>query len=147
MIPQIGDLVRDKTTGARYIVVSEIRPSYRVECQLVGTRELFLKFVVDLVKESEVTEEPTQIDATLAERGKRYGKFKEVSETIQGLKSVMHTSRNWVKLTASQKESLDMIQHKIARMLNGDPTYEDNAVDIVGYATLMLKNMQGDLDI
>ena len=147
MIPKIGDLVRDKTTGTRSIVVSEIRPSYRVGCQLVGTRELFLKFVVDLVKESEVTEEPTQIDATLAERGKRYGKFKEVSETIQGLKSVMHTSRNWDKLTASQKESLDMIQHKIARMLNGDPTYEDNAVDIVGYATLMLKNMQGDLDI
>ena len=35
-----------------------------------------------------------------------------------------------------------MVAHKIGRILNGDPTYEDSAVDIVGYATLMLEGMR-----
>ena len=35
-----------------------------------------------------------------------------------------------------------MIQHKIARMLNGDPTYLDNIVDISGYATLVQQSME-----
>jgi hypothetical protein len=37
-----------------------------------------------------------------------------------------------------------MIAHKIGRMLNGDSTYLDNAVDIVGYAQLMLDDMTTD---
>lgn len=93
------------------------------------------------------TEDKTEIFQTLSERGSRYGRFNSVATIVQDLKSVMQKSPNWEKLTASQKEALEMIQHKIARMLNGDPTYIDNAVDIVGYATLMMKNMQGDLEI
>ena len=36
-----------------------------------------------------------------------------------------------------------MVMHKIARMLNGDPTYDDNVVDIMGYTELMLRHMRG----
>lgn len=92
-------------------------------------------------------EEPGQIDKTLTERGSRYGSFNDLAQISQALKEAMRATPGWAKLTASQKEALEMVQHKIARMLNGDPTYEDNAVDIVGYATLMMKNMQGDLKI
>jgi hypothetical protein len=92
-------------------------------------------------------EPSNDIDKTLSERGSRYGSFATMADITQELKSTMRCSKNWEKLTASQKEALDMIQHKISRMLNGDPKYEDNAVDIVGYATLMLKNMQGNLEI
>ena len=92
-------------------------------------------------------EEPGQIDKTLTERGSRYGSFNDLAQISQGLKEAMRATPGWAKLTASQKEALEMVQHKVARMLNGDPTYEDNAVDIVGYATLMMKNMQGDLNI
>ena len=92
-------------------------------------------------------EETNEIDKTLSERGNRYGSFASLAQISQDLKGVMHKSTNWGKLTASQKEALEMVQHKIARMLNGDPTYIDNPVDIVGYATLMMKNMQGDLSI
>lgn len=35
-----------------------------------------------------------------------------------------------------------MIQHKIARLLNGDLTYLDNIFDIVGYATLIKNHME-----
>lgn len=34
-------------------------------------------------------------------------------------------------------EALIMINHKIARMANGNPYYEDNWVDIAGYAQLV----------
>lgn len=94
-----------------------------------------------------LVEEGNQIDKTLAERGSRYGSFADMAAISQALCEVMRATPGWKRLTPSQREALEMIQHKIARMLNGDPTYEDNAVDVVGYSTLMLKNMQGDLKI
>lgn len=84
----------------------------------------------------------TTIDQTLAERGNRYGSFDEHARITQNLKRAMADSPNWARMTDDQREALEMVQHKIGRILNGDPDYEDNAVDIVGYATLMLKAMQ-----
>jgi len=37
---------------------------------------------------------------------------------------------------------LQMVQHKIARVLNGDPTYADNFVDIAGYAKLVADELE-----
>lgn len=145
MTYEIGDFVEDRHTGSKFVVLSEIRPFMRLECLLYGTREIFSKPIGSLKKMEK--SEARDVNKTLAERGSRYGKFHDVSGTIQDLKQVMYTSANWDKLTPSQREALEMIQHKIGRMLNGDHTYLDNAVDIVGYATLMLKNMQGDTEI
>jgi hypothetical protein len=36
------------------------------------------------------------------------------------------------------KEALEMVQHKVARILNGDPGYIDNWVDICGYSQLVV---------
>ena len=54
----------------------------------------------------------------------------------------MRTAPGWKRLTNAQREGLEMVQHKIARMLNGDPTYLDNIVDINGYATLVQQSME-----
>lgn len=62
---------------------------------------------------------------------------------MRDLKDVMHEVDGWNNLTASQKEALDMIQHKIGRILNGDPTYDDNWKDIAGYATLVAEELNG----
>lgn len=78
-----------------------------------------------------------QVDAVLAERGERYGRFGDVACTAQGLKNLMRASTGWTRLSASQREGLEMIQCKIARMLHGDPAYLDNIVDICGYAELV----------
>jgi len=43
-------------------------------------------------------------------------------------------------------EALDMIQHKIARILNGDPYYEDSWVDVIGYAQLALDRIREDTE-
>ena len=84
----------------------------------------------------------TEINNVLAERGNRYGAFDRHAQITQDLKRVMHNSPKWRHLTDSQKEALEMIAHKIGRMLNGDVTYIDNPVDIIGYATLMLNDMR-----
>lgn len=86
---------------------------------------------------------PTDINALITERGSRYGKFADGAEIMRDLKHVMHEVDGWNNLTSSQKEALDMIQHKIGRILNGDPTYDDNWKDIAGYATLVVEELNG----
>ena len=86
----------------------------------------------------------TDVDVILAERGNRYGTFENHARISQALKRAMHDSPNWSKLTDVQKEGLEMIQHKVARMLNGDPSYLDNIIDVVGYATLVKDVMEAN---
>ncbi|EKD22456.1 MAG: Gp36 [uncultured bacterium] len=74
---------------------------------------------------------------TLTERGERYGSFDSHAAITQELKRVMVETPNWKKLSPSMKESLEMIAHKIGRILNGSPEYVDSWRDIAGYATLV----------
>lgn len=76
------------------------------------------------------------IEATLAERGTRYGEYTGHAQITQALKRVMQNTSKWSTLQDHQKETLEMIAHKIGRILNGDPMYHDSWHDIVGYAKL-----------
>lgn len=73
----------------------------------------------------------------LDERGSRYGDFATHAQITQSIKSCMVHSPNWAVLYVDQAESLEMIAHKIGRILNGDPNYEDSWRDIAGYASLV----------
>jgi hypothetical protein len=87
------------------------------------------------------------IDHTLIERGGRYGKFEGHAAITQDLKFIMKDFQGgdaWNRLNESQRESLEMIVHKIGRILNGDPNYDDSWVDIAGYATLIVKQLRGE---
>ena len=79
----------------------------------------------------------TSIEKVLAERGTRYGEFVDHARITQTIKRAMRDSNNWNKLSDDMKESLEMIAHKIGRILNGDPEYIDSWTDIVGYAKLV----------
>ena len=79
----------------------------------------------------------TDIAATLAERGKRYGEFPDHATVTQQLKRVMYGFNPALRLADDQKEALDMIAHKLGRIINGDPDYADSWVDIAGYAKLV----------
>lgn len=85
---------------------------------------------------AEADAQPTGLEATLAERGSRYGAFSGHARITWALKRVMQDTPNWSTLSDPHKEALDMIAHKIARILNGDPNYDDSWRDIAGYATL-----------
>jgi hypothetical protein len=79
----------------------------------------------------------SEVAETIAVRDARYGGFGNVAATDYDLKAVMHSKPGWARLTPSMKCSLDMIMHKMARIIEGDPNYADNWHDIAGYATLI----------
>jgi len=83
------------------------------------------------------------IENILDERGLKYGKFKDHAFVAQSLKAIitvelMKRSKN---LSCDQTEALEMICHKIARIINGDSDYADSWVDIAGYATLVANRL------
>lgn len=80
---------------------------------------------------------PAGIQATLSERAKTHGCFVENGRITQALKVEMINSVNWNSLIPHQQEALQMIQHKIGRILSGDPNEPDHWRDIAGYATLV----------
>lgn len=84
----------------------------------------------------------SQIDDTLKERGRRYGDFTGHAQITQGIKDVMQHTAGWGKLAPDQKEALDMVAHKIGRILNGDPNYLDSWHDIIGYTRLVEQRLE-----
>lgn len=84
----------------------------------------------------------TNVNEMLAGRQSTYGAFKNHAKISQDIKDVMKATSGWEKLEDDQLEALEMIAHKIARILNGDPTYADNWIDIAGYATLVANRLE-----
>lgn len=85
-----------------------------------------------------------QISKVLNERGKRYGDFSHHAAVCQAIKGVMLDNPNskYKHLSADKKQALDVIADKIARILTGDPEYDDNWIDIQGYAKLAQERLR-----
>jgi hypothetical protein len=79
------------------------------------------------------------VKETLAERGSTHGPYKGNAEIAQRLKRVVREYDS--HLTDQHKEALDMILHKIARVLNGDPLFIDAVRDIAGYAQCLIDEL------
>ena len=79
----------------------------------------------------------SEINNTLNERGERYGKFKDVASTTYALQEILRDAKSYKHMSDDQVIALDMICNKMARIVNGDPSYLDNWHDISGYATLV----------
>ena len=80
----------------------------------------------------------------LAERGSRYGAFKTHAEHTQAIKRLLVKlmgQDKWDALADDQREALEMIAHKLGRITNGDPNYDDSWRDIAGYADLVAKRL------
>lgn len=86
------------------------------------------------------------VEQTLAERGQRYGLFTGHAHVAQDLKRIvrLHLVSRDKRLTDDQQEALDMIFHKIGRIVNGDPDYADSWHDIAGYAKLIDDRLNGN---
>lgn len=98
---------------------------------------------LDEVLETASVLNPDSLDAVLNERGSRYGSFLKHAIITQRIKAVMTDTPNWIALNDDMVESLEMIAHKIGRILNGDPAYADSWVDIAGYAQLVADRLNG----
>ena len=73
----------------------------------------------------------TDITDTLTERGQRYGRFIGHAFITQQLKCVIRHAleARGEHLADDQQEALDMICHKIGRILSGDPDYAQLVAD------------------
>jgi hypothetical protein len=81
----------------------------------------------------------TTLNEILAERGRDYGSFCEVAATAQALKNLAVSEH----MNNSQREAMEMICSKIARLACGDPDHIDSWRDVAGYATLMVLELDG----
>lgn len=85
------------------------------------------------------------LEKILEERGNSYGPFSGHAKATQEIKTIIRghllTNARFQTLTATEQsvvdEALDMIAHKIGRIVNGDPLFVDSWDDIAGYAKLV----------
>lgn len=108
----------------------------------------------DQVFKTVVSADPVQ--AVLDERGSRYGDFSDHARLAQQLQACLreHKIPNmciggmptyhqpYLSLDSVKKQALIVITDKLARILNGDPNYADNWVDIQGYARLVEERLK-----
>lgn len=85
------------------------------------------------------------IHMILTERGDRYGKFIDHAALTQHLKAVIRQAllQRGKVLADDQMEALEMICHKIGRIVNGDPDYVGSWQDVAGYAQLVADRLHG----
>lgn len=84
------------------------------------------------------------IDVILTERGKRYGNFEDHARITQAIKHEIRQGESYTSMEDDMVEAIDMIAHKIGRIVNGDPRYADSWADIAGYAKLVADRLNGD---
>lgn len=89
--------------------------------------------------------EAEALQATLDQRGSRYGKFADNSRVFHEFMTMVANSPVGLekRITPTQHHALSNIGTKIARILTGDPNYDDNWRDIAGYATIMVDICNG----
>ncbi len=75
-------------------------------------------------------------DRILEVRGQAYGPYRKMSKTAQDLKQRFRIEEDWQYLLPHEKESIDLICTKLARLLHGNSDKTDTLNDIAGYAEL-----------
>lgn len=74
------------------------------------------------------------VEGLVAERGRTHGDWARQSATAQAIKRALWRSE--LCLSQGQREALDLIAAKLARIVCGDPDDPDHWDDIAGYALL-----------
>lgn len=81
-------------------------------------------------------------ETILIERKKTHGDFSDHARCTQNLKQVIKNElheralRGQPSLMDTQQEAIDMILHKIGRIIAGNPDVHDHWDDISGYAKI-----------
>ena len=90
----------------------------------------------------------TDINVLLAERERTHGDYVTHALITQDLKRVIthHVADLDRRLDDDMAESLDMIAHKIGRIIAGNPAEPDHWRDIAGYAQLVANRLEGTND-
>jgi phosphoribosylanthranilate isomerase len=89
--------------------------------------------------------EVTAVDTVLDQRAVDYGAFKDGAALMQGIKRLLadHAQKHGKTFADDQWEALEMIVHKMGRIVNGNPDKVDHWTDIAGYAKLVADRLEG----
>ena len=147
--------------AALHAIATACNVSYAYACSVRGkmrktvtgiTREQASELVFKAGQGRDRTAAPKalkSIDATLAERGERYGTFAGHATVTYRLKNVLrnHAAEHSKSFSFDQAEAIDMICHKLGRIVNGDPDYADSWIDIAGYAKLVADRLESGKEV
>ena len=87
--------------------------------------------------------EDDNVVQVLGERGNDYGDYASKAQFVQGVKYLMRKGPSWNAMDADMRESMEMIAHKMGRVVYGDSNYADSWIDIAGYAKLVADRLEG----
>jgi len=79
-------------------------------------------------------------DGLLQARARTHGAFADNARYAQHFKSLFRSSPKWAAMTDIQREALDCIGLKLARILS-NPATADSWADVAGYATLAERSL------
>lgn len=143
---EVGCTNQYVTYMRRKMIQAQPEPVYDEAAEITGAvdfNDAPTQEELDVVLEAASVLDQTKLDSMLTERGIRYGTFLKRAIIAQRLKAVMADTPNWIAINDDMAESLEMIAHKISRILGGDPAYADSWVDIAGYAQLVADRLNG----
>jgi hypothetical protein len=86
------------------------------------------------------------VNQVLDTRAGQYGTFANGAALMQAIKRTMseHAQKHGKTFADDQWEALEMIVHKMARIVNGNPDNVDSWTDIAGYAMLVADRLRGN---
>lgn len=76
--------------------------------------------------------------SVLQERSATHGDFAHGAVVSQRLKFALAAGVNWETMDAVQREALEAVMGKLARIVTGDPNFIDHYRDIIGYTQLAM---------
>lgn len=88
---------------------------------------------------------PQAVEMVLTTREATHGHWPNQANMISALKTAMDTGAGGKGITTlrpAQREALELIAVKLARILVGDPNHVDHWRDIAGYATLVVQELE-----
>jgi hypothetical protein len=105
-------------------------------------KELQVSIINPRKWKGEYVEAPSVTD-TLAQRQHTHGDFTNNATVMQALKGIVRDAVRWGDLSYVQREAIEMICHKIGRVVTGNPNEPDHWLDIEGYARLARERIGG----
>jgi len=73
-------------------------------------------------------------------RDHQHGGIEAVGMVSQNLKDSMRSGINWNRLSCGEQEALDMVAHKIGRILSGDNPHDpQHWEDVAGYPQAVMR--------
>jgi len=77
-------------------------------------------------------------------RNNTHGNFEESAVFVQSMALLVREAKNWDNMPFTQKEAIEMILHKMGRIMFGDFNFSDHWVDIAGYSTIIVNELKSN---